>query len=91
MKRLEVIDIRPMHSPPAQLHLVTGALGYTGRAIAERLLARGDRVRTLTNSPRRPNPFGAALDIRPLAFDDPAALDDACRGVSVLFNIMEMK
>ena len=50
------------------LHVVTGALGYTGRAVAERLLARGERVRTLTNSPGRPNPFGAALEVRPLAF-----------------------
>jgi uncharacterized protein YbjT (DUF2867 family) len=37
------------------LHMVTGALGHTGRSITERLLARGVRVRTLTHSPDRPN------------------------------------
>lgn len=65
---------------------VTGALGYSGKAIAERLLARGLRVRTLTNSPNRPNPFGAVLDIRPLAFHDEAALVGSLRGCDVLIN-----
>lgn len=65
---------------------VTGALGYTGRAVAEQLLARGDRVRTLTNSPRRPNPFGARLDVRRLALDEPEELRRALAGVDVLHN-----
>ncbi len=68
------------------LHVVTGAFGYTGRAITERLLAAGLRMRTLTNSPNRPHPFGARVEIRPLAFGDPHALADALRGASVLFN-----
>lgn len=68
------------------LHVVTGALGYTGRVVTERLLARGDRVRTLTNSPNRPNRFGAGLEICPLAFDDPAALRRSLEGADVLFN-----
>lgn len=68
------------------IHAVTGALGYTGRSITEQLLARGLRVRTLTNSPNRPNPFGESLDIRPLAFDDPRSLEDSLRGVRVLYN-----
>ncbi|MCC7294141.1 MAG: NAD(P)H-binding protein [Phycisphaerales bacterium] len=70
----------------APLHVVTGALGYTGKAVTERLLARGARVRTLTNSPSRANPFGARLEIHPLAFDAPAALEDAMRGADVLYN-----
>lgn len=68
------------------LHIVTGALGYSGRAIAERLLARGLRVRTLTNSPNRPNPFGARLEIHALAFDEPARLAESLRGAEVLYN-----
>jgi uncharacterized protein YbjT (DUF2867 family) len=68
------------------LHVVTGALGYSGKAITHRLLARGIRVRTLTNSPGRPNPFGDQLEIRPLAFGDPAALVEHLRGAEVLFN-----
>jgi uncharacterized protein YbjT (DUF2867 family) len=67
-------------------HAVTGALGYTGRSLTEKLLAQGISVRTLTNSPGRPNPFGAELEIRPLSFDDPAALEESLRGVDVLHN-----
>ncbi|CAN5791762.1 hypothetical protein BH11PLA1_BH11PLA1_16480 [soil metagenome] len=68
------------------LHVVTGALGYTGRALAEQLLARGCRVRTLTNSPNRPNAFGPALEIAPLAFNDPGALARSLEGAAVLHN-----
>jgi NADH dehydrogenase len=75
-----------MTQPTPALHVVTGALGYTGQAITERLLARGLRVRTLTNSPNRPNPFGDRLEIRPLAFDDPAALAASLQGAAVLYN-----
>ena len=32
--------------------VVTGAFGYSGAAIARRLIASGRRVRTLTNHPR---------------------------------------
>ncbi len=72
--------------PPASLHVVTGALGYTGQALTERVLARGDRVRTLTNSPNRPNPFGDQLEVHPLAFDDADALARSLDGAEVLFN-----
>ncbi len=40
-----------------QLHVVTGAFGYTGKYIARRLLDIGHRVRTLTGHPDRPNHF----------------------------------
>ncbi|RME06865.1 MAG: NAD-dependent epimerase/dehydratase family protein, partial [Deltaproteobacteria bacterium] len=66
--------------------IVTGAFGYTGRYIAERLLARGHEVRTLTNSPRRGNPFGGRVAAFPLHFDDPAALVEAMRGATTLYN-----
>jgi len=72
--------------PPDPLHVVTGALGYTGRVVTERLLARGVRVRTLTNSPNRPNPFGERLDIHPLAFHDADALARSIDGAAVLYN-----
>ncbi|USN99826.1 MAG: NAD(P)H-binding protein [Phycisphaeraceae bacterium] len=68
------------------IHAVTGALGYSGRAIAERLVARGCLVRTLTNSPGRPNPFGEDLEIRPLRFDRADELVGSLRGAEVLFN-----
>ena len=37
---------------------VTGAFGYSGRYIAQRLLEAGHSVVTLTNSLHRHNPFG---------------------------------
>ena len=37
---------------------VTGAFGYSGKYMAQRLIAAGHDVLTLTNSPNRPNPFG---------------------------------
>lgn len=65
---------------------VTGAFGYSGKAIAERLLARGDRVRTLTNSPNRPHAFGDRIEVFPLAFEDAAALARALTDCDVLIN-----
>jgi len=68
------------------MHMVTGAFGYSGKYIAARLLREGCRVRTLTNSPQRPNPFGGAVEAAPYHFDDPAALEASLRGVEVLYN-----
>jgi len=65
---------------------VTGALGFSGRHIATRLVARGDEVVNLTNHPDRPDPFRGALLARPLAFATPAALVQALEGVDTLFN-----
>lgn len=69
-----------------KLQVVTGALGYSGQAIAARLIESGLPVRTLTNSPDRPNPFGGRLEIRPLSFDNPTSLCDSLRGADVLYN-----
>jgi NADH dehydrogenase len=68
------------------LHAITGAFGYSGRAIAERLLARGLPVRNLTGHPGRPDPFAGRIETRPLPFGDPAALRHALEGVQVLYN-----
>ncbi len=70
----------------APLHVVTGAFGYTGRYIARELLARGARVRTLTNSLDRGNPFGDAIEVHPIDFDDPTALVESLQGVYALHN-----
>ncbi|MGD1002650.1 MAG: NAD(P)H-binding protein [Candidatus Brocadiia bacterium] len=69
-----------------ELHVVTGAFGYSGRYIAARLLAAGCRVRTLTNSPDRPNPFGGKVEAHPFNFDQPGKLAASLSGASVLYN-----
>mgnify|MGYP001568281447 CR=1 FL=1 len=66
--------------------VVTGAYGYSGRYIAQRLLDRCCQVTTLTNSAARANPFGERVAARPLDFSNPAGLEDSLRGVDVLFN-----
>ena len=68
------------------MDVVTGAFGYTGRFITQRLLQSASVVRTLTNHPERPNPFGERVELAPLAFDDRPALVASLRGVDVLYN-----
>lgn len=68
------------------MNVVTGAFGYTGRYIARRLLSQGERVRTLTGHPGRENPFGGQVEAFPFTFDEPAALVEALRGATTLYN-----
>lgn len=67
-------------------HAVTGAFGYSGKYITQRLLAQGKNVITLTNSLHRANPFGDRVQVHPFHFDAPEKLADSLRGVSVLYN-----
>jgi len=71
---------------PLNTHAVTGAFGYSGKYIAERLLRQGCKVVTLTNSLNRANPFGGQVKAFPLAFDEPATLAGSLAGVDVLYN-----
>jgi uncharacterized protein YbjT (DUF2867 family) len=70
----------------SELHVVTGAFGYSGKYIAGRLLAAGHKVLTLTNSPGRANPFGGRVEARPFDFDRPERLTESLRGAAVLYN-----
>jgi uncharacterized protein YbjT (DUF2867 family) len=63
--------------------VVTGAFSYTGRAIAERLLASGRRVRTLSRSPAPP---GSPIQTLGFSFDDPGRLRRDLAGAEVLYN-----
>lgn len=69
-----------------QENAVTGALGYTGKYIARRLLALGESVKTLTGHPHRPNPFGDRISVSPFDFDPPDRLVESLRGVRTLYN-----
>jgi uncharacterized protein YbjT (DUF2867 family) len=68
------------------LHVVTGAFGYSGKYITTRLLQAGCRVRTLTNSPNRPNPFQGRVEVEPFNFDDATRLTSSLEGADVLYN-----
>jgi uncharacterized protein YbjT (DUF2867 family) len=67
-------------------HAVTGAFGYTGKYIAQRLLDQGKPVITLTNSVRRENPFGDRLEVHPFSFSEPDKLRASLADVAVLYN-----
>ncbi len=68
------------------LYIITGAFGYSGQYIARQLLDEGQRVRTLTNSIHRANPFGGQVEAHPFNFDNPDQLVESLRGASVLYN-----
>jgi uncharacterized protein YbjT (DUF2867 family) len=69
---------------PTQTDVVTGAFSYSGAAIARDLGAAGHHVRTLTGHPGRA-PAGTAIDVRPLAFADPGALERDLAGAHTLY------
>ncbi len=70
----------------SEWNVVTGAFGYTGKYIARRLLRMGERVRTLTGHPNRPNPFGEQVGVARLDFDKPNELTKSLQGATTLYN-----
>jgi uncharacterized protein YbjT (DUF2867 family) len=64
---------------------VTGAFSFTGRAIAEELLRRGESVRTLSRADAQDDPLRSRIDVAPLAFDPPT-LSESLDGVETLYN-----
>lgn len=71
---------------PGELNVVTGAFGYTGRYITGRLLSLGQRVKTLTGHPDRPNPFGGSIEVAAYSFRDRNRLVENLRGAVTLYN-----
>ena len=68
------------------LSVVTGAFGYTGKYIAQRLLDRGETVRCLTRNPASFSPFGDRVERFPLDFDDAEQLAQSLEGADTLYN-----
>lgn len=66
--------------------VVTGAFGYTGKYIAQRLLDNGATVRSLTRNPASFSPFGDRVERHPLDFDDSAQLIESLCGADTLYN-----
>ena len=69
-----------------ETQVVTGAFGYTGKYITQRLLNRNITVKTLTNSIHRKNNFDNKVIVMPYNFDNPDKLKYGLEGVSVLYN-----
>lgn len=69
-----------------ELHVVTGAFGYTGKAIARQLLQEGVKVRTITNSRPEGDLCMAEMETHPLAFEQPLQLQKSLAGAKVLYN-----
>jgi nucleoside-diphosphate-sugar epimerase len=66
--------------------VVTGAFSFTGRAIAEGLLERGRKVRTLTRRDAPGDPLAARIERSELQFRDEDGLRRALDGIDTLFN-----
>lgn len=75
---------KAMHADTG-LDVVTGAFSYSGAAIAQRLLADGRGVRTLTGHPGRA-PADSPIDVRPFDFGDLPGLARDLEGVTTLYN-----
>lgn len=73
-------------SQDAGFDVVTGAFSFTGRFIAQRLMAQERRVKTLTNHPQRPGAEEIKAEVAPLQFTDREALVESMRGADVLYN-----
>jgi nucleoside-diphosphate-sugar epimerase len=71
--------------PDSGVDVVTGAFSYSGRAIADVLVARGRRVRTLTGHPGHAAER-SPIEVRPLDFDDPSGLRRSLDGAATLYN-----
>ena len=66
--------------------VVTGAYSFTGRFIAQRLMAQDRSIRTLTNHPQRAGAEEIRAEVAPLQFADRDALVESMRGAEVLYN-----
>ncbi len=65
---------------------VTGAFGFTGRALAERLLEAGHDVVTLTRRSGAGDPLAPHITVRPFDASRPDELAATLAGVDTLFN-----
>ncbi|HWR58569.1 MAG TPA: NAD-dependent epimerase/dehydratase family protein [Thermodesulfovibrionales bacterium] len=73
-----------MKSP--QIHVVTGAFGFSGKYITSRLIQKGIHVRTLTQKSPSISPFNGVVKAFPFYFDRPDRLAETLKGAEVLYN-----
>ena len=70
----------------SELSAVTGAFGYIGKYITQRLLSENRQVITLTNKPATLSPFSDQVKAYPLDFSNIEGLTAALDGVETLYN-----
>jgi NADH dehydrogenase len=68
------------------MDVVTGSFGYIGKYITQELLTRGQKVKTITTHPDKPNPFGDQVEAVPYHFENPEKLTQYLQGCDYLFN-----
>ncbi len=68
------------------ISVVTGAFGYTGKYITQRLLDNGEKVRALTRNPASFSPFGDQVERHSLDFIDTEQLTKSLEGADTLYN-----
>ena len=68
------------------LNVVTGAFGYTGKYIAQRLLSMGKKVITLTNRVDREDVFGYQVQALLFNFAKPKELVDSLQDATTIYN-----
>src|SRR4029077_10187455 len=81
-----VRGLRPHALSVLSFDAVTGAYSFTGRFIAQRLMAQDRNIRTLTNHPQRAGAEDIRAEVAPLQFADRDALVESMRGAEVLYN-----
>lgn len=69
-----------------ETQVVTGAFGFSGKYITQRLLNKNITVKTLTNSINRKNEFQNKVIVSSYYFDNPGKMVTELEGVSVLYN-----
>jgi dihydroflavonol-4-reductase len=68
--------------------LVTGATGFIGAALVEKLLARGDRVRALVRATSRTDELARlGVELAPGALSDASSLAAAVEGCDAVFHL----
>lgn len=70
----------------SELHVVTGAFGFSGRRIARELLSRGHAVRSLTGHPEKGRALQSRVAAFPFDFERPERMVSALRGADVFHN-----
>jgi len=65
---------------------ITGAFGYSGKYTTEKLLNKGYKVQTVTNSLHKKNPFEDKIEVAKLNFKNSDKLTASLKGSDVLIN-----